>query len=58
MKVGLLGAGRIGAFHAKTLASISRVSSLRIMDVDAPRAQLLADDLGASTASTAAELSD
>ncbi|MCH7625331.1 MAG: Gfo/Idh/MocA family oxidoreductase [Chloroflexi bacterium] len=58
MKVGLLGAGRIGAFHAKTLASNSRVSSLRIMDVDAARAQSLADDLGASTASTAAELSD
>ncbi|MCH9010384.1 MAG: Gfo/Idh/MocA family oxidoreductase, partial [Chloroflexi bacterium] len=56
--MGLLGAGRIGAFHAKTLASNSRVSSLRIMDVDAARAQSLADDLGASTASTAAELSD
>ncbi len=58
MKVGLLGAGRIGAFHAKTLASNSRVSSLRIMDVDAARARSLADSVGAGTASSAVELSD
>lgn len=57
MKVGLLGAGRIGAFHAKTLASDPKVSSLRIFDVDASRARSLADSVGASTASSAAELS-
>lgn len=58
MKVGLLGAGRIGGFHARTLACNSRVSSLRIMDVDAARAQSLAGSVGADTASNAAELSD
>lgn len=58
MKVGLLGAGRIGDFHARTLASNSQVSCLRIMDVDAARAESLAGSVGASTAAGAAELAD
>ena len=46
MKVGLLGAGRIGAFHAGVLAEDQRVDDLVIGDVDAGRAAPLAEELG------------
>ncbi|MCH8310431.1 MAG: Gfo/Idh/MocA family oxidoreductase, partial [Chloroflexi bacterium] len=56
MKIGLLGAGRIGSFHAHTLASLADITSLRITDVDAGRAQSVAEQVGADTASDANEL--
>lgn len=56
MKIGLIGAGRIGAFHARTLASSPRVASLRIADADAARAESLAAAVGAETAPDAADL--
>jgi myo-inositol 2-dehydrogenase/D-chiro-inositol 1-dehydrogenase len=46
MRIGLLGAGRIGAFHAATLLDAPDVTGLVIGDVDAPRAVALAEKLG------------
>ena len=56
MKIGLIGAGRIGTFHARTLASDAEVTSLRIADTDAARARSLADEVGADIAAGAFEL--
>lgn len=56
MKIGLLGAGRIGSFHAKSLASDPSVASLRITDVNQERADAVAADVNATTASDATEL--
>src|SRR5215212_6178944 len=46
MRIGLLGAGRIGAFHAATLLDAPDVAELVVGDVDAGRATALADKLG------------
>ncbi len=48
MRIGLLGAGRIGAFHAKTLAEHPDVDVLLIGDVEEARARALADRLGST----------
>lgn len=45
--VGLIGAGRIGAFHARVLAASELVDELTITDVDTDRAARLATALGA-----------
>jgi myo-inositol 2-dehydrogenase/D-chiro-inositol 1-dehydrogenase len=44
MRVGLLGAGRIGAFHAGVLARHKDVDDLVIGDLDAGRAAAVADE--------------
>lgn len=49
MKVGLIGAGRIGAFHARNLVSLGGVASLIIVDVDSERAEGVAREIGART---------
>ena len=41
MKIGLIGAGRIGTFHAEALAGSPEVDSLCIADVDVARARSL-----------------
>src|SRR5215210_7150553 len=46
MRIGLLGAGRIGAFHAGVLAGHEDVSTLMIGDVDAERAAAVAEEVG------------
>ena len=46
MRVGLLGAGRIGAFHAGVLAEHEYVDTLMIGDVDAERAAAVAEEVG------------
>jgi myo-inositol 2-dehydrogenase/D-chiro-inositol 1-dehydrogenase len=46
MRVGLLGAGRIGALHAGILAGNPDVEVLAIGDVDVGRAEALAGELG------------
>jgi myo-inositol 2-dehydrogenase/D-chiro-inositol 1-dehydrogenase len=46
MRVGLLGAGRIGAFHARVLAEHEEVVSLMVGDVDAERAAAVAEEVG------------
>ncbi|MFE6775443.1 Gfo/Idh/MocA family oxidoreductase [Streptomyces sp. NPDC057702] len=47
MRIGLLGAGRIGTRHAATLAALSDVGDLLIGDADPARAHALAQAVGA-----------
>ncbi len=42
MRIGLAGAGRIGAFHARTLTALADVDSLVVADVDRGRAESVA----------------
>ena len=56
MKIGVAGAGRMGAFHARVAAAHPAVEAVRVFDVDSARADSLAADIGASTAPSAAEL--
>ncbi|MFI2029929.1 Gfo/Idh/MocA family protein [Streptomyces buecherae] len=51
MRIGFLGAGRIGAFHAATLATLDGVGDLVIGDADEARARALAEAVGARVAS-------
>jgi myo-inositol 2-dehydrogenase/D-chiro-inositol 1-dehydrogenase len=51
-RVGIVGVGRIGAFHARTLLSLDGVASVTLADLDADRADRLATELGASSAPT------
>ena len=46
MKVGLLGAGRIGALHAGLLAGDPRVGEILVGDADPRRAESVASDVG------------
>jgi myo-inositol 2-dehydrogenase/D-chiro-inositol 1-dehydrogenase len=50
MRIGLIGAGRIGTFHAATLSRHREVGSLIITDVDPVRAHDLSDRLGETAA--------
>ncbi|SDQ46975.1 Gfo/Idh/MocA family protein [Thermostaphylospora chromogena] len=47
MRVGLLGLGRIGAFHAATLSRHPAVDELVVHDADSARAESVAAELGA-----------
>ena len=46
MKVGLLGAGRIGALHAGVLAGDPRVEEILVGDEDLQRAEKVAGEVG------------
>ncbi|MER6390683.1 Gfo/Idh/MocA family oxidoreductase [Streptomyces sp. NPDC001523] len=50
MRIGLIGTGRIGSFHAAALARHPDAGSLLLADVDPARAARLADRLGATAA--------
>jgi myo-inositol 2-dehydrogenase/D-chiro-inositol 1-dehydrogenase len=50
--MGVVGVGRIGAFHARTLLSLDTVESVALTDVDVARATRLAAELGATSAPT------
>ncbi|MEV4256847.1 Gfo/Idh/MocA family oxidoreductase [Spirillospora sp. NPDC049652] len=50
MRVGLLGAGRIGGWHARLLARHPLVDELVVADADRRRAEVLAGPLGARAA--------
>lgn len=52
MRIGLAGAGRIGARHAETLCDLPEVESVVIADVDAERARGLADMWGVRAVDT------
>ncbi|WP_066931997.1 Gfo/Idh/MocA family oxidoreductase, partial [Streptomyces sp. NBRC 110611] len=52
MKIGLIGTGRIGAFHTRTLQSIQGVTDLVVADTDTVRAASLADTLGVRAAAS------
>ena len=46
MRIGLAGTGRIGAFHASTLASLDQVDEVVVTDVFQETARQLARDNG------------
>ncbi|MFF2021555.1 Gfo/Idh/MocA family oxidoreductase [Streptomyces sp. NPDC058171] len=50
MRIGLIGTGRIGTFHAASLCRNREVGSLVVTDADLARAQALAQRIGATTA--------
>ncbi|MER5808146.1 Gfo/Idh/MocA family oxidoreductase [Streptomyces sp. NPDC002033] len=50
MRIGLIGTGRIGSFHAASLARRADAGSLLLADADPGRAARLADRLGATAA--------
>ncbi|MEU6119453.1 Gfo/Idh/MocA family oxidoreductase [Streptomyces sp. NPDC047117] len=52
MKLGLIGTGRIGAFHAETLKSVPGVHEVVVADADTTRARELADKLDVRSATT------
>ena len=56
MRIGLIGVGRIGVFHASTLRGLPGVDSLIITDADLDRARQVAGELGAQTAGSVTEL--
>jgi myo-inositol 2-dehydrogenase / D-chiro-inositol 1-dehydrogenase len=58
LHVGLLGAGRIGAFHARMLQALPGVDRLTITDADAERAAQVAAELGVASAPSAHALVD
>jgi myo-inositol 2-dehydrogenase/D-chiro-inositol 1-dehydrogenase len=58
MRIGLIGVGRIGMFHAGTLRGLPAVESLIITDADRQRARQVAAEFGVQTARSAADLLD
>ncbi len=58
MRVGLVGAGRIGAFHARTLADHPEVSEIVVTDPMPDRAEEVAAETGADVAADAAAMLD
>jgi myo-inositol 2-dehydrogenase / D-chiro-inositol 1-dehydrogenase len=58
MHVGLVGAGRIGAFHARVLAASPAVDRLTIADLDTDLAARVAGELGAGAAPSPQALVD
>src|SRR4051794_34085558 len=46
MRIGVAGAGRIGAFHVETLHQLEPISSVVVADADAARAAGVADRIG------------
>jgi myo-inositol 2-dehydrogenase/D-chiro-inositol 1-dehydrogenase len=56
MRIGLAGVGRIGAFHAETLRSLSDVDELVVSDLDAEAARALAERLSVGFAASPAEM--
>ena len=53
MRVGLIGAGRIGVFHAGTLVDHSDVSELVVTDPRSERAEAVANEVGCNVAADA-----
>ncbi|MET8329026.1 Gfo/Idh/MocA family oxidoreductase [Streptomyces sp. NPDC005181] len=56
MRIGLIGTGRIGAFHAGVLARHPAVDTLVVTDTDGTRAAEVAARTGASTAGSVADV--
>ncbi|MDO9379671.1 MAG: Gfo/Idh/MocA family oxidoreductase [Nocardioidaceae bacterium] len=52
MRIGLIGLGRIGAFHAHTLKGMEQVDELLVTDVVDGLAAAVADELGATAVDT------
>ncbi|OII60430.1 dehydrogenase [Streptomyces sp. CC53] len=56
MRIGLIGTGRIGTFHAKVLAGHAHVGGLLLTDVDHERAAEVARAIGATAAPSVDEV--
>jgi myo-inositol 2-dehydrogenase/D-chiro-inositol 1-dehydrogenase len=56
MRIGLIGVGRIGMVHARTLRGIEEVESLTIADLDPARARAAAAQVGALAVDSVADL--
>lgn len=56
MRIGLAGAGRMGALHGKTLIGLPAVESVVVADPDVSRARALTDSLGFECLSGPADL--
>jgi myo-inositol 2-dehydrogenase/D-chiro-inositol 1-dehydrogenase len=56
MRIGLIGVGRIGAFHAATLRGLPGVDSVVVTDADPARARDVAGRLGTEIADSARDL--
>jgi myo-inositol 2-dehydrogenase / D-chiro-inositol 1-dehydrogenase len=56
LHLGVVGIGRIGAFHARTLVGLDGVAALTLADVDAARARRVAAELGAGAVEVPAAL--
>jgi myo-inositol 2-dehydrogenase / D-chiro-inositol 1-dehydrogenase len=56
MRIGLVGVGRIGAFHADTLRGLPGVDEVVVADADAAAARRVAERLGLGYAASAADL--
>jgi myo-inositol 2-dehydrogenase / D-chiro-inositol 1-dehydrogenase len=56
MRIGLIGVGRIGAFHAGTLGGLAEVDSLVVTDADPERAREVGRQVGAEVAGSVPEL--
>jgi myo-inositol 2-dehydrogenase / D-chiro-inositol 1-dehydrogenase len=56
LHIGLVGVGRIGTMHARTLSLRKDVARLTIADADVGRARVVAEELGARAAATPQEL--
>jgi len=56
MRLGLIGLGRIGSFHATTLSSLAGVDSLVVTDAVPAAIDAVAERLGAQRADSPAEL--
>lgn len=50
MRLAIVGAGRMGAFHARTLATVESVEVVAVADADADVAQSVAAEIGATAA--------
>ena len=58
MHVGVVGAGRIGALHARTLTQLEQVARTTITDADPATAERVAAEVGADAAGSAEALLD
>jgi myo-inositol 2-dehydrogenase/D-chiro-inositol 1-dehydrogenase len=56
LRIGVIGAGRIGSFHARTLVALPGVASVTLCDADELRVRALAGELGTSAAATPDDL--
>ncbi|MFC9690871.1 Gfo/Idh/MocA family oxidoreductase [Kribbella sp. NPDC056951] len=56
MRIGLVGVGRIGAFHASTLQGLPAVDQVVVADADPSRAETVAKELGLGFAPDVASL--
>src|SRR5207244_1861487 len=56
LRIGLVGAGRIGAMHARNLSGLAGVGRLTITDLNQAQAKSVADEVGADLADSVSAL--